>query len=116
MGRKWKISIVVITITRKNIFPFNYFVIIHFFSITLEDGQTISGNALVHMEKNWGDSFPSGWLWLQGVNAEEQKVPKSIDEELDQVSFAVTYGPVRFYVVDVPGHLGGFRHKAKVIT
>ena len=38
-------------------------------------GELIRGNnGMVHMEKNWGDSFPESWIWAQGAVAQPQKV------------------------------------------
>jgi hypothetical protein len=36
----------------------------------IQAGQPpVQGLALAHMEKNWGQSFPSRWHWAQGLNA-----------------------------------------------
>lgn len=29
--------------------------------------STVSGRGAAHMEKNWGLSFPRGYLWAQGL-------------------------------------------------
>jgi hypothetical protein len=35
----------------------------------IQAGQPpVQGLALAHMEKNWGQSFPSRWHWAQGLN------------------------------------------------
>jgi tocopherol cyclase len=39
------------------------------FSI-VRDGEVVeAGSARAHVEKNWGDTFPTGWVWLQGFSA-----------------------------------------------
>lgn len=50
-----------------------------------------------HMEKNWGRSFPQGWIWIEGIEPESK------------ASLAITYGPVGFGPVNIPGHLIGYR-------
>eukprot|EP00656_Telonema_subtile_P009603 TRINITY_DN14521_c0_g1_i2.p1 TRINITY_DN14521_c0_g1~~TRINITY_DN14521_c0_g1_i2.p1 ORF type:complete len:356 (+),score=53.20 TRINITY_DN14521_c0_g1_i2:176-1243(+) len=34
------------------------------------DGETVQGQGFTHMETNYGQNFPSGWLWVQGVSAD----------------------------------------------
>jgi len=36
----------------------------------MEDGlpELLEGSGYIHQEKNWGDTFPTAWIWLQGVN------------------------------------------------
>lgn len=41
----------------------------------------LTGQALAHQEKNWGDTFPSAWIWAQGVS------------EDNTVHFALAGGP-----------------------
>jgi len=33
------------------------------------DGWELSGQALTHMERNWGVTFPAGWVWAQAIAA-----------------------------------------------
>ena len=40
-----------------------------------ETGEILKGSGgMVHMEKNWGESFPESWIWTQGVAAHPEKV------------------------------------------
>lgn len=69
-----------------------------------ENGKLISGNnGVVHMEKNWGVSFPKGWVWSQGVT------PMN-------VSFALSGGLVTLAHVTTTQFLFGYRNPAKNIT
>jgi len=72
--------------------------------LDLDSGQAYTGRGFVHMEKNWGNSFPEGWIWTQGMSSD------------GQASFAGTYGPVGFGPVSVPGHLVGYRNNNKGIS
>lgn len=66
----------------------------------------LSGNSgIVHMEKNWGDTFPEGWIWSEGYSAGES------------VTYALTYGPINILkVVDLSGFLFGYRNHVKGIN
>ena len=64
-------------------------------------GETFSSTSgMVHMEKNWGDSFPTAWMWVQGYSPSTG------------ATFAITYGPIDilFQVISVDGHLAGYRN------
>ena len=37
-------------------------------SLTPAGGRTQTGSGLAHFEKNWGASFPSRWVWAQGID------------------------------------------------
>ena len=37
-------------------------------SLTTAGGRTRSGSGLAHFEKNWGATFPSRWVWAQGID------------------------------------------------
>lgn len=39
------------------------------FSLAQLGSPPVEGEALAHMEKNWGASFPAKWHWAQGINA-----------------------------------------------
>ena len=40
-----------------------------------ETGEILTGSGgMVHMEKNWGESFPESWIWTQGAAAHPEKV------------------------------------------
>lgn len=62
-------------LSRTGLLPCHYFV--HSFgsptTYTLThaaDGRRrLSGHAVAHVERNWGDSFPSGWVWAQAAAA-----------------------------------------------
>lgn len=32
--------------------------------------KRISGTGYAHQEKNWGEAFPSGWIWAQGASSD----------------------------------------------
>ena len=36
--------------------------------MTTAGGRTQSGSGLAHVEKNWGATFPSRWVWAQGID------------------------------------------------
>ena len=48
------------------------------------------------MEKNWGSSFPSEWLWMEAA-------------QNSTVQFAFAGGPLSFNGLEVTGHLLGYR-------
>ena len=65
------------------------------------NGDVIEGKSgLVHMEKNWGPSFPSAWIWTQGVTS-------------NHISYAIAFGPLGFGPVTLSGHLGGYKNPNK---
>ncbi|XP_076453412.1 uncharacterized protein LOC143288636 isoform X2 [Babylonia areolata] len=67
-------------------------------------GRTVSGHgARLHMEKNWGQSFPPGWVWSQGVTDAN-------------VTWAVSGGIVDFDVLNVTAFLAGYRNPARNIS
>jgi len=70
----------------------------------LKTGDIRTGVGYVHVEKNWGNSFPEGWIWTQSISAD------------GTIAFAATYGPVGFGPVNVPGHLIGYRNYKKDIS
>ncbi|OCH87510.1 hypothetical protein OBBRIDRAFT_827644 [Obba rivulosa] len=37
-------------------------------------GHTRSGTGVAHLEKNWGRTFPAGWIWSQTFGAEERRL------------------------------------------
>ena len=64
-------------------------------------GQSFSSTSgVVHMEKNWGNSFPTAWMWAQGYSSSTG------------ATFAITYGPINilFQSISVDGHLAGYRN------
>ena len=40
------------------------------FDLVTSDGREISGRGFAHQEKNWGKTFPSGWIWAQGSTSD----------------------------------------------
>ncbi|XP_046556285.1 tocopherol cyclase, chloroplastic-like [Haliotis rubra] len=65
--------------------------------------QVTGKNAVAHMEKNWGKSFPPAWIWAQGVN------PTS------NVSLSLSGGIVKD-IITVTAYLIGYRNPAKQLT
>jgi len=76
----------------------------HYKWTELKTGKSMTGKGFVHMEKNWGKSFPKGWIWAEGMAPD------------GNVAFAATYGPVGFGPIGVPGHLIGYRNFKKGIS
>ncbi|CCL99785.1 uncharacterized protein FIBRA_01807 [Fibroporia radiculosa] len=37
-------------------------------------GRTYTGHGVAHLEKNWGRSFPSGWLWSQTFKVDNETI------------------------------------------
>jgi len=60
---------------------------------------TRGSNGLVHMEKNWGKSFPKKWIWSEGVLSDGTNA-----------SFALSGGQVDFSVVSMDAYLIGYRN------
>ncbi len=64
-------------LSRTGLLPCHYFV--HSFGsrasyAVWDDGRPrgpprLSGTALTHIERNWGDAFPTGWVWAQAAGA-----------------------------------------------
>ncbi|KAK7088546.1 uncharacterized protein [Littorina saxatilis] len=66
-------------------------------------GRIVSGgNARLHMEKNWGETFPTAWVWSQGVTK-------------SNVNLALSGGIVHF-IRDVTAFLVGYRNPGKNIV
>ncbi|KAK7483725.1 hypothetical protein BaRGS_00025046 [Batillaria attramentaria] len=67
-------------------------------------GMAIVGkNARMHMEKNWGESFPPGWIWAQGITT-------------SNIALALSGGIVDFHITNVTAFLVGYRNPAKGIV
>ena len=78
--------------------------VLHYRFHNMDTGEEVTGTSgTVHMEKNWGRSFPAAWIWTQGIRP-------------DSVSYALGFGPVAFGPVSIPGHLGGYRNPNKDIN
>ena len=90
--------------------PLHWFVfslrspVISYEILDTETGRTLVGtNGVVHMEKNWGVSFPKGWMWSQGVT------PRHI-------SFALSGGLVALAHITTEQFLFGYRNPYKNIV
>ena len=59
-----------------------------------------SERGLVHMEKNWGRSFPRKWIWSEGI------------DPATNTTFAMSGGEVNFRVLSVDAYLIGIRNPA----
>ena len=57
------------------------------------------GNVFAHMEKNWGSSFPSGWIWAQGFAYKRRKHNQK-QKSINSV-FALEYGPISLFGFEV---------------
>ena len=67
-------------------------------------GRKIDGaNARLHMEKNWGQSFPAAWVWSQGLTE-------------TNITLALSGGIVDFQVLNTTAFLVGYRNPAKNIV
>eukprot|EP00026_Physarum_polycephalum_P007530 Phypoly_transcript_07593.p1 GENE.Phypoly_transcript_07593~~Phypoly_transcript_07593.p1 ORF type:complete len:336 (+),score=43.56 Phypoly_transcript_07593:209-1216(+) len=40
------------------------------YSFSTPDGEIKTGTGFAHQEKNWGESFPSEWIWAEGTSAD----------------------------------------------
>ncbi|XP_063448575.1 uncharacterized protein LOC134728095 [Mytilus trossulus] len=87
--------------------PLHWFVfslrspVIQYELLDVQTGQLVGGtNGVVHMEKNWGNSFPKGWIWSQGVSRQN-------------ISFALSGGLVSLGGITTTQYLMGYRNLAK---
>lgn len=87
--------------------PLHWFVfslrspVIQYELLNVQTGQLVGGtNGVVHMEKNWGNSFPKGWIWSQGVSRHN-------------ISFALSGGLVSLGEITTTQYLMGYRNLAK---
>lgn len=72
----------------------------------VDSGRVLSGTkAHLHMEKNWGESFPSAWIWAQGIT-------------VSKVVLALSGGVVDFEKIglNVTSFLVGYRNPAKGVV
>ncbi|CAM9861093.1 unnamed protein product, partial [Phaeothamnion confervicola] len=59
-------------LARTRLLPLHYFV--HSFGsrcvyeLKPKGGRAVAGTAVLHMEANYGNSFPTGWVWAQGCS------------------------------------------------
>lgn len=43
------------------------------FEVQNQHGEMVMrGEGYAHQEKNWGDSFPKKWIWMQGIHSDNQ--------------------------------------------
>ncbi|XP_053375726.1 uncharacterized protein LOC128545959 [Mercenaria mercenaria] len=59
----------------------------------------------VHLEKNWGNSFPRQWIWSEGVSFDN-----------DNATFAMSGGLVDFPFLSVNAYLIGYRNPMKKLS
>lgn len=72
----------------------------------ITSGEVINGeNGAVHLEKNWGQSFPKKWIWSEGVSF-----------DASNVTFAISGGQVDFKWFSVDAYLIGFRDPKTGLT
>ena len=43
------------------------------YTVRHKKSDIVSGQGWMHAEKNWGQSFPDGWIWAQGIGNERQQ-------------------------------------------
>ena len=61
------------------------------------DGRTLRTHGTSHFEKNWGTSFPGGWLWCQAFGAEGKYLAFAGGEALPGVqAFLVGYRSAQY--------------------
>ena len=66
----------------------------------VKTGKTIRGaNGAVHLEKNWGKSFPKKWIWSEGISRDNTNI-----------TFAISGGLVDLSVISVDAYLTGYRN------
>ncbi len=63
--------------------------------IRINDKKVNMNNGLGYIEKDWGTSFPSGWIWVQGNDFENQKA-----------SFMLSVANIPFLGFEFIGFLG----------
>ena len=85
--------------------PLNWFVYslrspLTFFELqNVDTGKTVRGtNGAVHLEKNWGKSFPKQWIWSEGISRDQRNV-----------TFAISGGLVDLSIISVDAYLIGYR-------
>jgi tocopherol cyclase len=74
-------------------------------SIKIEDSVLTLKNAKGYIEKDWGTSFPSAWIWMQGNCFKENKT-----------SLMVSVAIIPWLGSSFIGHLAVFLYKNKVIN
>ncbi|KAH3883255.1 uncharacterized protein LOC127834112 [Dreissena polymorpha] len=91
--------------------PLHWFVyslrseLVSYMLVNVTSGTVIRGvNGSVHMEKNWGQSFPAQWIWSEGVQPE------------NNASFALSGGLVALPIFSVNAYLIGYRNPKKNIS
>lgn len=91
--------------------PLHWFVfslrskVVHYELQNITSGVVVRGRrGTVHLEKNWGKSFPRRWIWSQGVSS------------TDNSSFALSGGTVDFYGLSVNAYLVGYRNPSAGIS
>ena len=66
----------------------------------VDTGKIIRGtNGAVHLEKNWGKSFPKKWIWSEGVSRDKSNI-----------CFAISGGLVDLSIISVDAYLIGYRN------
>lgn len=72
----------------------------------ITSGTVTKGNTgAVHLEKNWGKSFPSEWIWSEGISFDK-----------DNATFALSGGLVDFSFISVNAYLIGYRNQAQNLS
>ena len=68
-------------------------------------GAVLRGHhGVVHLEKNWGESFPERWIWSEGVSTTTNS------------SFAISGGKVTLLGIPMDAYLIGYRNPSLGIT
>lgn len=64
----------------------------------LTSKEVLEGHGFLHQEKNWGNSFPSEWIWTEGYDS------------VQNVTYAGVFGTLNFGPLPVPAMLFGYRN------
>src|SRR3989339_157784 len=71
------------------------------YSYQIDQGPTIHSSGYAHIEKNWGKSFPSRWIWSEGISDD------------NKAHYALAGGEVKMAGVNLTAFLAGI-HTSKI--
>ena len=67
------------------------------YSIKTADGQILKGTGFAHIERSWGKTFPSAWMWVQATS------------EDNSAHLALAGGPLRIGFITLESFLVGYK-------
>ncbi len=73
-------------------------------SLSIDGESTDFNGGSVYIEKNWGKSFPTEWIWIQGNNFDN-----------DNTGFTFSYATIPFGLLHFNGLTAGLFYKNKII-